>query len=135
MLDLKRIRENPEAIRKGAGAKGEECDIDGILELDSKRRELLQKVEALKAERNKGSKEIGKLKRAGEDTSELEARMRSAGEEVKKLDAEIAEAVKERDDLLAWVPNVPAPDVPAGDESANVEVRSWVKKASLDFEP
>ena len=135
MLNLKRIRENPEAVRQAAAAKGEKCDIGRILELDAKRRELLQKVEALKSERKKGSKEVGQKKRNGEDTSELEARMRSMGDEVKKLDAEVADVTKQRDDLLAWVPNVPAPDVPVGDESANVEVRSWGEKKSYDFEP
>ena len=135
MLDLKRIRADPEAVKNAAAAKGEGCDIDRILDLDSRRREILQKVEALKTERNRGSKEIGEKKRAGEDTSGLEARMRSLGEEVKTLDAEVAHVAKERDELLAWVPNVPAPDVPVGDESANVEVRSWGEKKSFDFEP
>ena len=136
MLDMKRIREDPEAVKAAAAAKGESPDIDGILERDAKRRELLRKVEHLKAERNSGSKEVGRLKKAGEDASRVAGRMKEIGREVKELDAEVAEATARRDELMAWVPNVPAPDVPEGaDESANVEVRSWGRKPSFDFEP
>jgi seryl-tRNA synthetase len=136
MLDIKRIRDDPEAVKAAAAAKGESPDIDGILGLDATRRELLQKVERLKAERNAGSKEVGRLKKAGEDASSVAGRMKEIGGEIKGLDAEVAEATARRDEFMAWVPNVPAPDVPEGaDESANVEVRSWGEKPSFDFEP
>jgi len=150
MLDIKRIRENPEAVKAAAAAKGESPDIDGILGSDATRRELLQKVEHLKAERNSGSKEVGRLKKAGaalgnlpegtrryaEDASGVAGRMKEIGGEIKGLDAEVADATARREELMAWVPNLPAPDVPEGaDESANVEVRSWGEKPSFDFEP
>ncbi len=136
MLDIKRIRDDPEAVKAAAAAKRESPDIDGILARDATRRELLGKVERLKAERNSGSKEVGRLKKAGEDASGVARRMKEIGGEIKEIDAEVAEATARRDELMAWVPNVPAPDVPEGtDESANVEVRSWGEKHSFDFEP
>jgi seryl-tRNA synthetase len=136
MLDIKRIRENPEAVKAAAAAKNEKVDVDRILELDAKRREALTRVEALKAERNTGSKDIGKRRKAGEDTADLQARIRAIGEEIKGLDADVTETTQARDTLMAWVPNMPAPDVPVGeDESANEVVREWGEKPEYAFEP
>ncbi len=136
MLDIKRIRENPDAVKAAVSAKHEKADVDRILDLDARRREALKRVEGLKAERNAGSKDIGRRKKAGEDTSDLQARVRAMGEEIKSLDAEVAEVTGERDRLMAWVPNVPAPDVPVGeDESANEVVREWGEKPEFAFEP
>lgn len=136
MLDIKRIRENTEQVKAAAAAKRARVDIDRILERDDQRRELLSRVEALKAERNAGSKEVGRLKKAGEDSSDLEARMRAIGEEIKGFDAEVTTVTAERDHLMAYVPNVPAADVPEGDDaSGNVEVRSHGEKPSFAFEP
>jgi seryl-tRNA synthetase len=136
MLDIRLIRDDPGAVKRGAAAKGESPDIDGILRLDAERRELLGAVERLKAERNSGSKDIGRLRKAGEDTSSLESRMREVGAEVKELDARVAELVRVRDSLLAWVPNLPAPDVPLGeDEGANELVREHGSKPEFTFEP
>jgi seryl-tRNA synthetase len=136
VLDIKRIRENTEQVKAAAAAKRARVDIDRILERDDQRRELLSRVEALKAERNAGSKEVGRLKKAGEDSSDLEARMRAIGEEIKGFDAEVTTVTAERDHLMAYVPNVPAADVPEGDDaSGNVEVRSHGEKPSFAFEP
>lgn len=136
MLDIKFVRENPDAVRRAAAAKRATVDIDAILSLDAKRRELLAKVESLKAERNTGSKEVGRLRKAGQDSAPLEARMRAIGEEIKLLDAEVSRVTAERDRLMAFVPNIPAPDVPEGpDSSANVVVREWGQKREFAFEP
>ncbi len=136
MLDIKRIREDPEAVKAAVASKNEKADIDRILELDGKRREALTRVEALKAERNAGSKDIGRRRKAGEDTAELQTRIRAIGEEIKALDSTVAAVTEERDALMAWVPNVPAADVPVGaDESANEIVREWGEKPEFAFEP
>jgi seryl-tRNA synthetase len=136
VLDIKRIRENTEQVKAAAAAKRARVDIDRILERDDQRRELLSRVEALKAERNAGSKEVGRLKKAGEDSSDLEARMRAIGEEIKGFDAEVTTVTAERDHLMAYVPNVPAADVPEGDDaSGNVEVKSYGEKPAFAFEP
>jgi len=136
MLDIRRIRDDPEAVKAAAVAKNEKADVDRILELDTKRREALKRVEALKAERNASSKDIGKRRKAGEDTADLQARVREIGTEIKALDAEVAETTSERDELMSWVPNVPAADVPVGeDESANELVREWGEKPEFAFQP
>ena len=136
MLDIKRIRENPDQVKKAAAAKRAVVDIDRIVELDATRREGLARVEALKAERNAGSKEVGKLKKSGRDASELQARMKAIGEEIKELDAKVADATTERDSLMAYVPNVPAPDVPEGEDAeGNVEVSAHGAKPEFEFEP
>ncbi|MHC5055379.1 MAG: serine--tRNA ligase [Planctomycetota bacterium] len=136
MLDIKRIREEPDAVKAAAAAKNEKADVDRILELDGKRREALKRVEGLKAERNAGSKDIGRRKKAGEETSDLQTRIRAIGEEIKAIDSTVAAVTEERDALMAWVPNVPAADVPVGkDESANEVMREWGEKPEFAFEP
>jgi seryl-tRNA synthetase len=136
VLDIKRIREEPEAVKAAAASKNDKADVDRILELDGKRREALTRVEGLKAERNAGSKDIGRRRKAGEDTAELQTRIRAIGEEIKAIDSTVAAVTEERDALMAWVPNVPAADVPVGaDESANELVREWGEKPEYAFEP
>jgi seryl-tRNA synthetase len=136
LLDIKRIREEPDAVKAAAAAKNEKADVDRILELDGKRREALKRVEGLKAERNAGSKDIGRRKKAGEETSDLQTRIRAIGEEIKAIDSTVAAVTEERDALMAWVPNVPAADVPVGkDESANEVMREWGEKPEFAFEP
>jgi seryl-tRNA synthetase len=125
MFDLKFVRANAERLRETIALKGDHADLDRILELDRRRREVLGEVEALKSERNRRSQEIGKGKAAGADvadaiaaTRELGDRIQAQDEVVRAIDAEIAE-------LLAWVPNIPHPSVPPGDASANKVVRAW----------
>jgi seryl-tRNA synthetase len=135
MLDLKFIRENPEAVKKGAADKNEKCDIDAILALDARRREIIRKVEALKAERNKVSAEIAKKKKSGEPAEEAIAAMRRVGEEVAGLDGELRQVEAELNTALSWVPNIPHPSVPVGsDESANEVIKEWGEIPQPDFE-
>jgi seryl-tRNA synthetase len=137
MLDIKRIREDDAAVRRGLESRGLDTGpVDRILDLDSRRRGLLTDVEGLKAERNRVSKDIGARKKKGEDTREAQASMRELGERIDGLDAEVREIdIQLRDAMLA-IPNVPHPSVPVGpDDTANVEVRSWGEPTRLDFEP
>ncbi len=136
MHDIKRIREQTEAVRAGLRAKGVEPDLDGILALDQRRRECLAEAEALKNERNVVSKEIGRLKKSGADTAERQAAMRAIGEKIERLDAEAAAAEAERDRLLLRIPNTPHGSVPVGaDVSGNRVVRSWGAIPRFDFAP
>lgn len=136
MLDLKRIRENPGAVKAGAAAKGAACDIDGIIRLDDQRRAYLTEAEAAKGLRNQCSKEIGARRKSGEDTSAVQEEVRELGVKIKDLDAKAKDLTVERDRLLEWVPNPPAEGVPQGrGEEDNVEVRAWGVKPSFDFEP
>ncbi|MEL7609749.1 MAG: serine--tRNA ligase [Bacillota bacterium] len=137
MLDIKRIRQNPEALAeamKNRRSKG--ADVSALLELDKARREQLVKVEALKAERNAVSAKIPELKRAGEDTSALMERMKVVAAEIKALDETMAGMDQKLEELLMSIPNIPHPSVPIGaDESENRVVRFLGEPRSFDFEP
>ena len=137
MLDIKRIRQNPEALveamrkRRNKGA-----DVTALLELDAKRREVMQEVEQLKAKRNEGSAKVPAMKKAGEDTTALMAEMKELGARVKELDDQIAKMDEELQSMLMSVPNIPHESVPEGaDDKANVEVRRWSEPTRFDFEP
>jgi len=135
MLDIRFIRENPEQVKTGAANKKMTCEVDRILELDEQRRDLLHRVEELKATRNKASGEIAKKKKAGEPAEEAIAAMRKVGDDIAALDEEVREVDKNLKDLIIWVPNLPHESVPKGlDESANQIIRNWGEKPDTDFE-
>ena len=126
MLDLKFIRENPDAVKEGIKNKREKDTVDEILALDKERRAIIQKAEELKAKKNKVSKEVGRLKAAGENADDVMAEMRSVGEEIKTLDDELRNVNEKLTNLLMWVPNLPHKSVPVGQtEEDNVEVSRW----------
>lgn len=136
MLDIKQIRANPDRIREGLAKKGAQLALDELLKTDARRRELLGRVEALKSQRNKVSEEIGRLKRAGENTDNLTLQMRKVGEEIKALDEEIRQLEAYLEEQLLNIPNLPHPSVPVGpDASANQVVRSWGEPRQFDFPP
>lgn len=139
MLDIKVIREEPERVRQAIrdrGMKAEVADIDGILELDEKRRGLLVEVEDLKHQRNEASEAIVALKGSGGDSSEIVERMRSISERIKEMDLRVREIEERLAVLMLDVPNIPDASVPVGpDETANVEVRLWGEPPSFTFEP
>ncbi len=137
MLDIKRIRKNPEelvAAMKARRNKG--ADVSGILELDEKRREVIQKTEQLKAKRNEDSAKVPVLKKQGQDVSALLAEMKLVADEIKELDAELAQIDAQFDDLLMKIPNIPHSSVPDGaDDRDNAEVRRFGEPTKFDFEP
>jgi seryl-tRNA synthetase len=125
MLDIKRIRENPDAVKRACELKGDRADIDRILALDEERRALQTSMDALRAEVNAESKKIGEVKKSGGDAETQMAHVRGLKERLASGDLRLAAAEEEQRVLLLSVPNVPAPEVPPGDESHNVEVRTW----------
>ena len=137
MLDIKLIKENPDAVKAGMKAKEVDCDatIDRILELDEARRALIASTEQRKARQNKVSKEIPALKKAGKDVAPIFAEMAElkAGiaEDAEKLDAVLAEY---RTCMLS-LPNMPDPDLKAGGKEANVPLRYFGEPHKFDFEP
>ncbi len=134
MLDLKFIRENPELAKAGIDKKNHTCDLDQILELDERRREILKKTEVLKADRNRASDEIARKKKAGEGAEDAIAAMRAVGDQIAALDADLRVIEAELHTSLSWVPNIPHESVPVGkDESANVVVKSWGEIPKRDF--
>ena len=95
---------------------------------------ILTEVEQLKARRNQVSKQIGVLKKQGQDASEIIAEMGAIGDRIKELDNREREVEEELQDLLYQLPNIPAPDVPVGeDENDNVEVKRWGEPRQFDF--
>ncbi|MFR2970282.1 MAG: serine--tRNA ligase, partial [Christensenellaceae bacterium] len=136
MLDIKRIRENPEAVKAALERRGKGQSIDEILNLDSKRRAIVAEVEALKSKRNSESKSIPALKKKGEDVSAIFEDMKRLGEDIKKMDAELDAIEKELKLLLMSTPNTPNPEIPDGlDDTQNVEVRKFMEPTTFDFEP
>jgi len=134
MLDIKRIRENPDEIKAGIAKKNDKSDIDQLLALDEKRRGIIQQAEQLKAERNAASQEIGKKKKAGEDATQAMAAVREVGEKISVLDSDLRDVESEINHILSWIPNLPHETAPVGaDESANVVVRDWGEKPDYDF--
>lgn len=136
MLDVKYVRENMDQVKAFLDARNYSFDLSSILSLDEKRRDLISKVEQLKAERNAGSKEVGSAKSRGEDVSNLMERMKSIGEKVKSLDQEISKVDSELEAIMLQIPNRPHNSVPVGlDENDNVEIRRWGTPKKFDFEP
>ena len=137
MLDIKRIKENPDAIKAGLKAKEVDCDaiIDRILELDEQRRALIASTEERKAHQNKVSKEIPQMKKQGKDVAPLFAEMAElkAGiaADAEKLDAVLAEY---RTCMLS-LPNMPDPDLLPGGKENNQPLRYFGEPHKFDFEP
>ncbi|MBE6924344.1 MAG: serine--tRNA ligase [Ruminococcaceae bacterium] len=137
MLDIKRIKEDPNGVKAALRAKEVDCDatIDRILELDEQRRTLISSTESRKAQQNKVSKEIPLLKKQGKDVAPIFAEMAAlkAGmaEDAAKLDAVLAEYRT----LMLSLPNLPDPDLLPGGKENNVPLRYIGNKPSFDFEP
>jgi seryl-tRNA synthetase len=130
-VGLARLREEPDAIRTGARDKGEDpALVDAALEVDARRRALQGEGDALRAERNAVSKQIGEAikggaKPDGPEVAELKARSNAAAERLTTIDAELVAAEAEVEDLLLRIPNPAELDIPVGGEEANVTVRTW----------
>lgn len=136
MLDIKYIIANLEEAEKKTADRGAEFDFAALIELDSKRKSLQAENDQLKAERNKVSKEIGAIKKAGGDISEIQAKMRDAGDRIAAIDAELSETAEKMNDMLLTLPNLVLDEVPAGkDENDNTLYKEWGEPAKFDFEP
>ncbi|MCT4584535.1 MAG: serine--tRNA ligase [Peptostreptococcaceae bacterium] len=137
MLDIRRIRNDLAEIKRLMSKRGEaDFDLDKAIELDDKRRELLQEVEALKSESNTSSKLIPVYKKDGKDTAELMDKLKGLSDKIKALDVTVKEVEGELKDLLLGIPNVPHEDVPQGDtDDDNVEAWKFMEPTEFDFEP
>jgi len=136
MLDIRRIRENLDEIKKAMARRGEkEFDLDAVVELDNKRRDLLQEVEVMKNESNTESKKIPMMIKEGKDVTEAKARLKGLSDRIKELDEQIRTVESKIEYNLLRIPNVPHPDVPQGTtDDDNVEVRTWNEPTKFDFE-
>ncbi len=138
MLDIKRIRTNPDEVKAALSVRGKEFAVEmvnKILELDEKRRTIIADVEGLKSRRNTASQQIPKMKKAGENTDDLMAEMKALSDEIKQKDEDLAKVDEEVQYYILRIPNTPAGDVPAGKSDAdNQEMRKWGEPRKFDFE-
>ncbi|KOA19529.1 serine--tRNA ligase [Clostridium homopropionicum DSM 5847] len=138
MLDLRRIRNNPEEFKKVMEGRGEDFDfklIDNVVALDERRREILVEVEQLKNKRNNESSQIGKLKKEGKDISGLMNDMKLLADKIKEHDVELSEVDEKIKYIMLRIPNVPNPSVPDGKtDEDNVEIRKWGEPRKFNFE-
>lgn len=137
MLDIKRIREDFEGVKARVEFRGKgDYGIGLVKELDEKRRTLLADVETKKNRQNTVSREIPRLKKEGQDTTEIMAEMKALSSEIKELDGRLAEVEENLKIAILNVPNTPYKDVQYGeDDSANVEIRKFMEPTAFDFEP
>jgi seryl-tRNA synthetase len=138
MLDTAQLRDAFDETRRRLQTRGPAADVvlDRLQQLDALRRELLPRVESLKAERNRVGEQVAQAKRTGQDASELLAASRLRADEIKALDAQLATIEDERTPLLLALPNTPHESVPVGRSAEdNVEVRNWGTPRQFDFEP
>ena len=138
MIDIKRLRQDPDSVRAALRRRLDptvDATVDRMLDLDRRRRELLVKVETLKASRNTATEEVARRKKAGEPADALLDELKASGEEVRTLDAAVREIDAALEAELLQVPNLPHPEVPDGDASANAVVRSWGAPPEFSFTP
>ena len=136
MLDIKLIRDDPDRVRHALRLRHmDPTPVNEVLELDRKRRKLLVEAEALKAERNKVSREIGRMKDPNERQAKIDA-MRAVGDKISDLDGQLREVGDKLGDLMDTIPNIPDPRTPIGkDESENVVIKKVGQIPEFDFVP
>jgi len=137
MLDLRRIREDPEGTKRALARRAGELAgvVDELLALDSGRREAVTRVNELKARKNEVSREVGERKRRGEDAEALVFDMRTLGERISGLDEQASAAEARIQEILLATPNLPLDEVPEGGEDANRVVKEWGAPRSFSFAP
>ncbi len=136
MLDIKFIRENEEVVRRKLESRGADLDLGDLLAKDQRRRDIIVDVESLKAERNSISKDIGRLKKEGQNTDEIQTKVREMGEKIAELDEELRNLQNLIDLVLMSTPNLPSDTTPVGKtEADNVVVKIEGEARVFDFEP
>tara|TARA_B100000809_G_C15106010_1_gene518784 strand:+ start:530 stop:1798 length:1269 start_codon:yes stop_codon:yes gene_type:complete len=136
MISLRKLRKTAKSFKEKLALKHDETNVDQILLLDEKTRELKTKSNDLRAERNSASEAIGEAKKAGHDASDAIKKTRELGDHLKELEQALKEVEHQLNSLLFQIPNLPHESVPKGsDELDNIEVRSWGEKPVFSFHP
>lgn len=124
MIDIKLIREQPEVVQQNCLNKNDTTDIASVVELDRKRRSIIQTVEDLKNTRNVVSNEISALKKDGQDATEKITAMREVGDRIKEYDEELRGIEESIESIMLMIPNIAHPTVPVGRTAEeNIEIR------------
>jgi seryl-tRNA synthetase len=135
VLDLRAIRDDPEAARAALARRGAEDALDEALALDARRRELIPGLEAGQARRNEANDAIAEAKRAGGDAEEAIAEMRELSAQLKRVEGELREVEEKLAEVSATLPNLPHPDAPDGESDEDAEVlREVGERPSFEFE-
>ncbi len=133
MIDIGLIRNDTQAVAAALKKRGCDADLDAILALDKTRRDIIGRTETLKAEKNKVSADIPRLKKAGENVEPIFAKMRELGDEIAANDEKLKAADDALRHALLCLPNIPDADVVAGGKENNEVVKVWGKKPEFDF--
>jgi len=134
MLDIREIRENRDGIEARLRTRDPSIDLGEIVSLDGERRRLIGEVEELKAERNRGSQEVGRRKQAGEEIGDLLAHLSAIADRIASLDDELRAVETRIEEGLGLLPNLPHDSVPAGGKEANVVLKEVGEKPAPGFE-
>ena len=134
MLDIKMIRENPENIRKMLKDRDVQFDLDLLLELDKKRREMIISTDNLRKKKNEMSVKISEAKKMGNEATPIIQEMQVVSKELTNLEEVQNKTESEYSKLALTIPNVLHESVPCGDDSANKEIRKWGAAPQFDFE-
>ena len=135
MIDIQMIRKDPDAVKGAIASLGTEAPIDEIVDLDRRRREILQELERLRQDRNQTSEKIGRMD-TGDERQELIDSMGGVNERIKVLETDLRGNEDELQGMMYQVPNLPDASVPVGaDESENAVLREEGELPELDFEP
>jgi len=135
VIDIRLLRDSPDDVRVALRRRRMDLDsvIDQALRLDAERRALLREVESLKAERNRGSEEVARIKREKQDASAVLLSVKDLGERIKALDDRVRGVDEALQEVMLRLPNVPLPEVPDGDATANRVERSWGTPPAFSF--
>lgn len=136
MLDIRRIRDDFENIKKAMAKRGEKAfDLEKALELDDKRKAILKEVEVLKNKSNVDSKKIPQLMKEGKAIDEIKGELKKLSDKIKAFDTELSEVETNLRNILMTIPNVPHPDVPQGEtDDDNEQIRTWGDPTKFDFD-
>lgn len=137
MIDIKLVRNDFDQVKERLVTRGVDAqELENLKEWDEKRRELIQKSEQLKKQRNQTSEEIANKKRNKENADEAIAAMKQVGSDIKEIDKELEEIEEKTMTIASGLPNLPHSSIPVGeDEESNEEVRKWGEVKTFDFEP
>ena len=135
MLDLKFIRDNPDKVKAGVAAKRAAVDVDGLLQLDTRRRQLIVKMDELRAKKNAANDDISRLIRTKQDPKPFIASMKAIAAEIDTLEAQVKPLDEQIQNILLGIPNIPHDSVPQGGMEANQMGAHWGDKPVFDFKP
>jgi len=138
VIDIKRLRQDPEAVRSALRRRLDpsvDAMASELAELDRRRREALVAAETLKASRNAASEEVARRKKAGTPADDLLAELKVSSERSKQLEQDVRGIDEELEGILLRIPNLPHADVPDGDATGNKVVRTWGEPPKFDFTP